>query len=217
MALAGVADGLSGEVFYLHGYSEDGPRRALVAALESVGARAIESVPEDGPPGYVVVPDDASDEHRATAQATGRPVVSEAVLRLLVTKQLAGSKHAAVGRAGADGGNGSSSETGDSDGDGLLRLDDDEYRERTEWHQMLTSALCSQVVDGEKKRLNAQADGRLFGPDRASTGNMAELPQSQEDTPRSRHAHLELWLGCRAAIRGRTPLREKKTLESLRA
>ncbi|KAI9474405.1 hypothetical protein BX667DRAFT_470397, partial [Coemansia mojavensis] len=75
--------------------------------------------------------------------------------------------------------------------EGPVLLTDEERRERTEWHQMLTSALCSQVVDGEKKRLKAQAESYL-------------------------HAHMDLWLGCRAAIRGRTPLQEKQTLESLR-
>ncbi|KAJ2797040.1 Suppressor of Sensor Kinase (SLN1), partial [Coemansia helicoidea] len=109
------------------------------------------------------------------------------------------------------------SEAGDSDGSGAFELTDDEHRERTEWHQMLTSVQCSQVVDGEKKRLNAQADGRLFGTERAGASSMAEGLPNQEDPRRSRDAHLELWLGCRAAIRGRTPLREMKTLESLRA
>ncbi|KAJ2167343.1 Suppressor of Sensor Kinase (SLN1) [Coemansia sp. RSA 562] len=110
----------------------------------------------------------------------------------------------------------SDSDSNELDND-RLELNNDEHRERTEWHQMLTSALCSQVVDGEKKRLNAQADSYLFDlTDNEYAEHLSELVQSHEDRSFYMHAHTELWLGCRAAIRGRTPLQEKNTLESLR-
>ncbi|KAJ2078264.1 Suppressor of Sensor Kinase (SLN1) [Coemansia sp. RSA 988] len=99
-----------------------------------------------------------------------------------------------------------------------FELDDDEHRERMEWHQMLTSALCSQVVDGEKKRLNAQADSYLFNlSENEYAAHLSELLQSHEDRAFYKNAHIELWLGCRGAIRGRTPERERQVLESLRA
>ncbi|KAJ2611255.1 Suppressor of Sensor Kinase (SLN1) [Coemansia sp. RSA 1365] len=99
-----------------------------------------------------------------------------------------------------------------------FELDDDEHRERMEWHQMLTSALCSQVVDGEKKRLDAQADSYLFNlSENEYAEHLSELLQSHEDREIYKNAHIELWLGCRAAIRGRTSERERQVLESLRA
>ncbi|KAJ2849878.1 Suppressor of Sensor Kinase (SLN1) [Coemansia brasiliensis] len=101
--------------------------------------------------------------------------------------------------------------------EGPVLLTDEERRERTEWHQMLTSALCSQVVDGEKKRLKAQAESYLFNlSDSEYAKRLEEMLQMQEGKLLRRHAHIDLWLGCRAAIRGRTPLQEKQTLESLR-
>ncbi|KAJ2342561.1 Suppressor of Sensor Kinase (SLN1), partial [Coemansia sp. RSA 2618] len=116
--------------------------------------------------------------------------------------------------------NNSSRSSNDGDmGRDPFELEDDEYRERTEWHQMLTSALCSQVVDGEKKRLNAQADSYLFNlTENEHAEQLNEhLRNGHEDRLHFKHAHLELWLGCRAAIRGRTPLQERQTLESLRS
>ncbi|KAJ1740284.1 Suppressor of Sensor Kinase (SLN1) [Coemansia sp. RSA 1821] len=101
--------------------------------------------------------------------------------------------------------------------EGPVLLTDEERRERTEWHQMLTSALCSQVVDGEKKRLKAQAESYLFNlSDSEYAKRLEEMLQMQDGKLLRRHAHMDLWLGCRAAIRGRTPLQEKQTLESLR-
>ncbi|KAJ2156444.1 Suppressor of Sensor Kinase (SLN1), partial [Coemansia sp. RSA 552] len=103
-------------------------------------------------------------------------------------------------------------------GGGPFELDDDEHCERTEWHQMLTSALCSQVVDGEKKRLNAQSDSYLFNlSENEYAEHLSEFLQGHEDRSYFKGAHMDLWLGCRGAVRGRKPAEEKQTLESLRA
>ncbi|KAJ1733921.1 Suppressor of Sensor Kinase (SLN1) [Coemansia biformis] len=249
----GPVDSFHGKVFYLYGYPsahpegheagqtdtpQGGGSRRLRRELASVGARTMESAGVGARAGCVVIPDDSSAELRASANATGLPVVSESTLLGLIHRQredLAGGSMDARepgtmavvppgrGAAGSDAAtdsvsaDGASSEAGDSESSGVLGLDDDEHRERTEWQQMLTSALCSQVVDGEKKRLNAQADGHLFSLKHANSGNLVELLPGHEDQPLYRLAHTELWLGCRAAIRGRTPLREKRTLESLRS
>ncbi|KAJ2830765.1 Suppressor of Sensor Kinase (SLN1), partial [Coemansia furcata] len=98
------------------------------------------------------------------------------------------------------------------------KLDSNEYHERAEWQQMLTAALTGQVVDSEKKRLNSQADSSLFNlTDSEYAEHLSDLLQSRDFSQQFRNIHTELWLECRAVIRGRTPLQEKQTLESLRA
>ncbi|KAJ2896835.1 Suppressor of Sensor Kinase (SLN1), partial [Coemansia aciculifera] len=101
----------------------------------------------------------------------------------------------------------------------LHRLDADEFHERVEWQKMLTAALTGQVVDSEKKRLNSQAaDSSLFNlTDNEYAEHLSDLLQSRDYVQQFRNIHAELWLECRAVIRGRTPLQEKQTLESLRA
>ncbi|KAJ2728915.1 Suppressor of Sensor Kinase (SLN1) [Coemansia sp. BCRC 34962] len=98
------------------------------------------------------------------------------------------------------------------------KLNDRECHERAEWQHMLTVALTGQVVDSEKKRLNTLADSSLFNlTDNEYAEHLSDLLQSRDFSQQFRNIHVELWLGCRAAIRGRTPLQEKQTLESLRA
>ncbi|KAI8319252.1 hypothetical protein GQ54DRAFT_265651, partial [Martensiomyces pterosporus] len=100
----------------------------------------------------------------------------------------------------------------------VFELDDGERRERSEWQEMLTAALMGEVVDSEKKRLNTQPDNYLFNlTDTEYAENLSELLQNRDFRTLFKHIHTELWVGVRAAIRGRTPLQEKQTLESLRA
>ncbi|KAJ2256667.1 Suppressor of Sensor Kinase (SLN1) [Coemansia sp. RSA 455] len=100
----------------------------------------------------------------------------------------------------------------------LLTLNGDEYHERAEWQQMLTAALTGQVVDSEKKRLNSQADNPLFNlTDNEYAEHLSDLLQSRDFSQQFKNIHTELWLECRAVIRGRTLQQEKQTLESLRA
>ncbi|KAJ2056078.1 Suppressor of Sensor Kinase (SLN1) [Coemansia sp. S146] len=100
----------------------------------------------------------------------------------------------------------------------LLKLNGDEYHERAEWQQMLTAALTGQVVDSEKKRLNSQADNSLFNlTDHEYAEHLSDLLQSRDFSQQFKNIHTELWIECRAVIRGRTLLQEKQTLESLRA
>ncbi|KAJ2516041.1 Suppressor of Sensor Kinase (SLN1) [Coemansia sp. RSA 1939] len=97
-------------------------------------------------------------------------------------------------------------------------LDADEQRERTEWHRMLSAALTGDIVVGEKKRLNTQSDGYLFNlTDNEYAEHLSELLQNNDYRAVFKHLHMDIWLGCRAVLRGRTPQQEKKTLESLRA
>ncbi|KAJ1935232.1 Suppressor of Sensor Kinase (SLN1), partial [Kickxella alabastrina] len=96
-------------------------------------------------------------------------------------------------------------------------LGDDEYRERQEWRDMLASALTGEVVDNEKKRLISQGDSTPMMAGIGQTGDMSELVQNVDFQSMLRKMHVDMWLGCRAAIRGRTPQQEKQTLESLRA
>ncbi|KAJ2037413.1 Suppressor of Sensor Kinase (SLN1), partial [Coemansia sp. S16] len=100
----------------------------------------------------------------------------------------------------------------------LLTLNGDEYHERAEWQQMLTAALTGQVVDSEKKRLNSQADNPLFNlTDNEYAEHLSDLLQSRDFSQQFKNIHTELWLECRAVIRGRTLQQERQTLESLRA
>ncbi|KAJ2484496.1 Suppressor of Sensor Kinase (SLN1) [Coemansia sp. RSA 2320] len=100
----------------------------------------------------------------------------------------------------------------------VSELDIEEYHERAEWQKMLKAALTGEVVDSEKKRLNTQADGSLFNlTDNEYAEHLSDLLQSRDYRQLFRRIHVELWLECRAAIRGRTPLQERQTLESLRA
>ncbi|KAJ1939000.1 Suppressor of Sensor Kinase (SLN1), partial [Linderina pennispora] len=100
---------------------------------------------------------------------------------------------------------------------GFLALDDSERRERAEWQEMLTAALTGEVVDSEKKRLNTQPDDLMLNmSDTEFAASLSELLQNQDYRALFRHIHGELWVGCRAAIRGRTSAQEKQTLETLR-
>ncbi|KAJ2742332.1 Suppressor of Sensor Kinase (SLN1) [Coemansia sp. BCRC 34301] len=112
-----------------------------------------------------------------------------------------------------------SSAGGGEENPGLFaKLDGDEYHERAEWQKMLTAALTGQVVDSEKKRLNSQADSSLFNlTDSEYAEHLSDLLQSRDYSQQFRNIHTDLWLECRAVIRGRTSLQEKQTLESLRA
>ncbi|KAJ1662274.1 Suppressor of Sensor Kinase (SLN1) [Coemansia sp. RSA 1813] len=109
----------------------------------------------------------------------------------------------------------------DSDGNGdytSFDLDADEQRERTEWHRMLSAALTGDVVVSEKKRLNTQSDGYLLNlTDNEYAEHLSELLENNDYRAVFKHLHIDLWLGCRAVLRGRTPQQEKQTVESLRA
>ncbi|KAI9499812.1 hypothetical protein BX070DRAFT_196722, partial [Coemansia spiralis] len=83
---------------------------------------------------------------------------------------------------------------------------------------MLSAALTGEVVISEKKRLNTQPDGYLLNlTDNEYAEHLSELLQSSDFKALFKHIHLDIWFGCRAVIRGRTPQQEKQTLESLRA
>ncbi|KAJ1926420.1 Suppressor of Sensor Kinase (SLN1), partial [Linderina macrospora] len=111
----------------------------------------------------------------------------------------------------------SSTSSGSGNMGGLLEIADDERRERAEWQEMLTAALTGEVVDSEKKRLNTQPDDLMMNmSDTEFAASLSELLQNQDYRTLFKHIHTELWVGCRAAIRGRTTVQEKQTLESLR-
>ncbi|KAJ1719196.1 Suppressor of Sensor Kinase (SLN1), partial [Coemansia erecta] len=92
-------------------------------------------------------------------------------------------------------------------------LDDNEYRERLEWRDMLVAALTGEVVGSEKKRLISQNETNPL----ALGDSDAHLLDNGSGSKSQQSRNLELWLSCRAAIRGRTPLQEKQTIESLRS
>ncbi|KAJ1800533.1 Suppressor of Sensor Kinase (SLN1) [Coemansia sp. RSA 2399] len=108
----------------------------------------------------------------------------------------------------------------DSDGNSdhaYFDADADGRRERTEWHRMLSAALSGDVVVSEKKRLNTQSDGYLLNlTDNEYAEHLSDLLQNSDYLAVFKHLHIDLWLGCRAVLRGRTPQQEKQTLESLR-
>ncbi|KAJ2440154.1 Suppressor of Sensor Kinase (SLN1), partial [Coemansia sp. RSA 2424] len=120
---------------------------------------------------------------------------------------------------GSGGGSHSDSSVDEEESPELLaKLDGDEYHERIEWQKMLTAALTGQVVDSEKKRLNSQADSSLFNlTDSEYAEHLSVLLQSLDYNQLFRNIHTDIWIECRAVIRGRTLLQEKQTLESLRA
>ncbi|KAJ2857538.1 Suppressor of Sensor Kinase (SLN1) [Coemansia erecta] len=109
----------------------------------------------------------------------------------------------------------SSSELGDSQF--LGDLDDDEYRERQEWRDMLAAALTGEVMGSEKKRMKEDIPSSdiIDGDQSNQPGDIQQQSTKYKSLLHSKH--MDLWLGCRAAIRGRTPLQEKQTIESLRA
>ncbi|KAJ2603115.1 Suppressor of Sensor Kinase (SLN1) [Coemansia sp. RSA 1722] len=94
-------------------------------------------------------------------------------------------------------------------------LDDYEYRERQEWRDMLNAALTGEVVGSEKKRMKEDTPAAIIDGDHSSQPGDRHQDIKYKSLLHSKH--LDLWLGCRAAIRGRTPLQENQTLESLRA
>ncbi|KAJ1813402.1 Suppressor of Sensor Kinase (SLN1), partial [Coemansia sp. RSA 2599] len=94
---------------------------------------------------------------------------------------------------------------------------DDEYHERQEWRDMLAAALTGEVMGSEKKRMKEDIPSEIIddGDQPSQPGDSRQQKTRYNSLLHSKH--MDLWLGCRAAIRGRTPMQEKQTIESLRA
>ncbi|KAJ1987268.1 Suppressor of Sensor Kinase (SLN1) [Coemansia spiralis] len=159
-------------------------------------------------------------EHRRYGDAHQISVsnVTNLVAKTVAENATADMHHGLIGKGRRDNETDESSSSDPGSDDVGLELDADEHRERTEWHRMLSAALTGEVVISEKKRLNTQPDGYLLNlTDNEYAEHLSELLQSSDFKALFKHIHLDIWFGCRAVIRGRTPQQEKQTLESLRA
>ncbi|KAJ2550951.1 Suppressor of Sensor Kinase (SLN1), partial [Coemansia sp. RSA 1933] len=218
----------------------------LEDGLSGLGARIAASAEEGQAADFVVIPDDtmshveklqyagvvlnetlllkniqgivpsSSDTANTepSAVSTAASISNSVSAALPTTTQVLAKKAAAVENVltGAQ-----SRSDGDNHDKAYFDLDADERRERTEWHRMLSAALTGDVVVSEKKRLNTQSDGYLLNlTDNEYAEHLSDLLQNNDYLSVFKHLHVDLWLGCRAVLRGRTPQQERTTLESLR-
>ncbi|KAJ2515110.1 Suppressor of Sensor Kinase (SLN1), partial [Coemansia sp. RSA 2049] len=195
--------------------------------LAKLGARITVSAEEGRLADFIVVPDDAMLAAAKLQQHPGSILPSGPMLNeTLLLKNIQGGGDASnpdLVTTLTEDNNGIDEADIDMESDSnsdytYFDLDADEQRERTEWHRMLSAALTGDIVVGEKKRLNTQSDGYLFNlTDNEYAEHLSELLQNNDYRAVFKHLHMDIWLGCRAVLRGRTPQQEKKTLESLRA